>query len=323
MASSSTTCTKLFCFGCGVDITHRSTDRRTITTNATAHVLAIWKSIVDDELAERQQRADLNSILAGGGKMCRKCYNAFDKFNKMKSNITSTLKKALDFIVPSSVRFSVDTTSTPNRKRQSYESDIYPHSKRLPPRFISSTSNKVSPSVEVSTPSNKFLYVSTYYFIYLQIHVGYKKPRTYVLTPTRKRLGKAVARRSKKEIVDQSMKDPLVKRYMIEKMGQILRSEVTTMCSDRTCSILSNQSVDAMKIFTWDALLIELQSHAPLLYSLLTSCTHTRRPRPNRNAVIGVCAAILLKHRYERMSLVQKIISLILYAGHSGKQVSY
>ena len=30
---------------------------------------------------------------------------------------------------------------------------------------------------------------------------------------------------------------------------------------------------------------------------------------------------ILLKFRFAKMSLVQKIVSLILYAGHAGKQV--
>jgi len=34
-----------------------------------------------------------------------------------------------------------------------------------------------------------------------------------------------------------------------------------------------------------------------------------------------MCAALMLKHRFTEMSLVQKIISLVLYAGHSDKQV--
>ena len=51
------------------------------------------------------------------------------------------------------------------------------------------------------------------------------------------------------------------------------------------------------------------------------SNSHTRKPRTNRNAVIGMCSAILLKFRNSKMSMVQKMLSLILYAGNSGKQV--
>ena len=44
----------------------------------------------------------------------------------------------------------------------------------------------------------------------LQIHVGYKKPKTYVLTPSRKRLGKAVARKSQQGIAAENLKNPLI-----------------------------------------------------------------------------------------------------------------
>ena len=38
-------------------------------------------------------------------------------------------------------------------------------------------------------------------------------------------------------------------------------------------------------------------------------------------AVIGMCAAILLRHRNTHMNLVQRIISTLLYSGHAPKQV--
>ena len=94
------------------------------------------------------------------------------------------------------------------------------------------------------------------------------------------------------------------------------------MCSRaNTNSILCNQSSDALNTFTWGKLHDELAERAPLLLTLLEMCTHTRKPRINRQAVIGLCAVILLKFRFSKMSLVQKIVSLILYAGHAGKQV--
>ncbi len=63
----------------------------------------------------------------------------------------------------------------------------------------------------------------------------------------------------------------------------------------------------------------ELKQHTPNFFHLLGSITKTKSTRPNEKATIGVCAAILLKHWYSKMSLVQKIT---LYAGHTSKQLS-
>ncbi len=142
--------------------------------------------------------------------------------------------------------------------------------------------------------------------------------RKYILTPCRKRLGKAVARRSKSTVAAEVLKDPITKKYVLQRLGVNLRRELALMCSDKVESILQSQD---LKCFTWDKLLLEVSEHSPILYSILQSCTHTRRPRHNRNGIIGMCCAILLKFRYGKMSLVQRMVSLILYAGSSGKQV--
>ena len=36
-----------------------------------------------------------------------------------------------------------------------------------------------------------------------------------------------------------------------------------------------------------------------------------------------MCVSLLLKLRYSKMALVQRMVSIILYAGHAGKQVWY
>ncbi len=90
------------------------------------------------------------------------------------------------------------------------------------------------------------------------------------------------------------------------------------MSSHKTKSILGSQDIADTKKFTWSKVLDELSLNAPILHSLLLSCTYRRRPRMNRDAIVGMCSAILLKFRYSR---VQRILSLILRAGSSGKQV--
>lgn len=100
-----------------------------------------------------------------------------------------------------------------------------------------------------------------------------------------------------------------------------MAKEVRGMTSDKVESVLRSQDADSLKTFHWDTLLQELSTFAPILRMLLAAATKTRVPRSNTDTVIGVCAAILLNHKNPRMNLVQKINSLILYAGHSSKQV--
>ena len=66
----------------------------------------------------------------------------------------------------------------------------------------------------------------------------------------------------------------------------------------------------------------EMQLRAPTLLSLLKWALKTKRIRQNCNAIIAVIVAIICKNRKSSICLFQRIISLILYTGHSSKQVS-
>ena len=62
-----------------------------------------------------------------------------------------------------------------------------------------------------------------------------------------------------------------------------------------------------------------MKVHAPTLLSILEACAN--RNKDFCNGVIGMCSAMLLKLHYSRMSLVQKVLSVILLSGHASKQV--
>ncbi len=157
---------------------------------------------------------------------------------------------------------------------------------------------------------------------YIQVNIEYKSGlKSFTLTPNRKHLGKSLARRSTYAIISDLMNNPGSRNYILKKIGTMLRQELTVMSSHKTKSILGSQDIADMKKFTWSKVLDELSLNAPILHSLLLSCTYRRRPRMNRDAIVGMCSAILLKFRYSRMSMVQRILSLILRAGSSGKQV--
>ena len=141
-------------------------------------------------------------------------------------------------------------------------------------------------------------------------------------TPRSRHIGKSIARGSKKAMIDHCFEDPVSRHYIMRKLGRLVNAEVRAMCSDPVKSVLQSKDSDYLKEFKWDHVLDEMKEHAPTLLSILLSSTKTRHPRNNRAATICWVASILFKFRYSRMNVIQKILSLILYAGHCGKQVS-
>ena len=125
-------------------------------------------------------------------------------------------------------------------------------------------------------------------------------------------------RKSKWKCASESLKDPLIRNYTVKKLLTWISQEIKCLCSYKVNSLLRDTDVTG---FTWDAVIAELKSHAPLFLAFMQACMHTRKPRKNYNAVLGVCTAILLKHRCKEMNLVQKVLSLVLYIGNARKQV--
>ena len=107
-------------------------------------------------------------------------------------------------------------------------------------------------------------------------------------------------------------------------MGRVLRSEVAAITSDDFSSITRNKSKESVKNFAHivNTIISELKSKAPTLLSILQSCLKTRkRQQENSDAIVTVIASILCKHRRPSACIIQRIISLLLYSGHSSKQV--
>lgn len=130
-----------------------------------------------------------------------------------------------------------------------------------------------------------------------------------------------MARGSRFAIADECLSQPTIRKYLMKKVGILLRADLKAMCSNGADSILHSQKIPDLHSFSWVQLIRELEENAPTLLNVMQSMTYTCKPRENREAVIGMCTAILLKFRCKQMCLIQKLVSLILYAGHCGKQV--
>ena len=76
----------------------------------------------------------------------------------------------------------------------------------------------------------------------LKVHYQ-KKPRSYHLTPRRKKVGKAVARGSKKAVIRECMKDPAMHKYTIQVVGQCVRQELASLCSESVKSVYTPRTI--------------------------------------------------------------------------------
>ena len=94
---------------------------------------------------------------------------------------------------------------------------------------------------------------------------------------------------------------------------------VGLMVSDSPHSLLKSQAVERMKSFSWASVLDELTHNTPTLLVFHRECKSIKKNHPNTPAIIGACAAILLKHRLNKMSVYQKMVSIVLYTEHTFK----
>ena len=156
-----------------------------------------------------------------------------------------------------------------------------------------------------------------------QVTVLYKKrPRTLIMTPRRRKLFRPLARGSRCTLARRCLPDCLIKKYIVKGMGVSLRHEIARLCLDNSTFVLRKKLPNTLNEFSWEGIVNEAKELAPKLTELLLSCTKTRKPRKNQKAIIGLLFAIMCKHHRPALSLIQQVVSLILYSGHASKRVS-
>ena len=130
----------------------------------------------------------------------------------------------------------------------------------------------------------------------MKVRVGYARSKTFKLTPSRKHLGKAVARRSKKTIAVECMKDAGIKKHILKLVGNIVRAEIKKLSSVDVQSVLQKDDFATIKSFSWQTMMSELSGHTPVLKHILES-TSPRKNQPNFVAVVCLCVALLARNR--------------------------
>ena len=145
-----------------------------------------------------------------------------------------------------------------------------------------------------------------------------------------KKVGRSVGRQRCGPIAKQVVSHPRIRPFILKRVGKLIRKDMEQMCSVKVSSILRKRTPTAMKSFSWGELMKKLERFSPVFCQLLKECVHKKKRKVSKRGtsyavddatVIGMCAAILLRHRNLHMNLVQRIISTLLYSGHAPKQV--
>ena len=120
------------------------------------------------------------------------------------------------------------------------------------------------------------------------------------------------------------MKDKTSCDFIVSKLGKMVQMEIKKLCSDDISTMLLNARSVELTSFSWESLLSEARTIAPTLSCLLDFSTRKKTSRSNHtsNALIGFILSLLAKYNRPRVCLIQKIISIILNAGHTSKQVN-
>ena len=136
--------------------------------------------------------------------------------------------------------------------------------------------------------------------------------------PRRRKICKPLIRRNFGSFAIKCVQNRTTKQAMIKNHRRNFEQGNIGLCSKKVQSILKGKSKESFEKFQVNAFVKELKC---TLLSILTSCLKTKTPRLNCSVMTTVIVALLCKHRNPSCSLLQRMTSLILYAGHSAKQV--
>lgn len=131
-----------------------------------------------------------------------------------------------------------------------------------------------------------------------------------------------------KSVAFQVIRHNRLRDRVLTVLGRSMQKEMKRMCGLITPSILRSRDPQNVQSFKWQMLIEELKEKAPILFQVLASCAYKKPPKEGKKTyqvkdevVVGICAAILLRHKSSKMNLVQRINSMILFSNHAGKMV--
>ena len=148
--------------------------------------------------------------------------------------------------------------------------------------------------------------------------MGYKRNRSYVLHGTPKRVSKPLALGQRRTAVVRLMSSDSSRVLVLSEIGKIVQKEIK-LCSNNYHSIIREHSPTALEYFSWRTIILEVMHKAPTLYTIIDKCLMSSNESSRH--LLCVVASVVLKSRNPHMCMVQAMVSILMYAGHAGKQV--
>ena len=123
------------------------------------------------------------------------------------------------------------------------------------------------------------------------------------------------ARKSYKSVV--SGVTNLREKHVLAEVARKIRSEMTEICSFKYASLLRKKN-EELEHFSWDELYLELVTKVPMLVKFLQAIL------PGADKIfVAFIVCMLLKRRCKHMSLMQRMMSVLLYGHAANKQVCF
>ena len=129
-----------------------------------------------------------------------------------------------------------------------------------------------------------------------------------------------MGRRNKGSIVNFVMKDKTMRKAVSVTIGKEIRKEMKHTCLQKEHSIFKDKGISAVGNFNWSNMIADLKQTSILSSVLENSLQHGEK-KTKTEVTMTVAAGVLLQGYSERACLVQRVISLLLYASHSPKPV--
>ena len=146
--------------------------------------------------------------------------------------------------------------------------------------------------------------------------VQYPSGNKYIdVTPERKKAVISYAKRHYKAAAKRIVNSKATSQHVVGSLTQQIWKEMNRICSTNHNSILRD-SYEGVKRFSWESIWLEYEAKILNLFGLLSGLLPKAEKR-----FIAFVVSLLLKRHCKHMSLVQRVISLVLYGNAAKKQV--
>ena len=127
-------------------------------------------------------------------------------------------------------------------------------------------------------------------------------------------LGKAIASGFEQDIAKAILKNVNFKKIVVEKVLQLMMSQINGICSRKQPSMLRANTKEEIVNFDFEKLCLEWKERAPIFYAFLMTCATTTRKEiaPEWLPSIAVAGSILLKQRNSHMNGCATVLGILI-----------